>query len=160
MTLLSSLATLAATVHPMQDSAEQVVVSAPSPGAMLDVLSGGIMMFPVLGCALLVLAIAAWTGTRLWGSDIDLGPRTRAGIDSVLFWGGFSVVLGVLGTLLGVMVAAHAIEAVGEVHATLVWGGIRVALITTVTGVLVLAVAALLWFFLRMRFRKLAAVGA
>jgi biopolymer transport protein ExbB/TolQ len=50
----------------------------------------------------------------------------------------------VLGTLIGVMVAAHAIEAVGEVHATLVWGGIRVALITTVTGVLVLAPAAAL----------------
>jgi hypothetical protein len=151
---------IAAITAPVQDVPEEVVVQAPSPGLILDLLSGGIMIYPVLGCALLVLGIGAWTSTRLWGSEIDLGPRTRAGVDSVLFWGAFAVVLGVLGTLIGVMVAAHAIEAVGEVHATLVWGGIRLALITTVTGVLVLALAALLWFFLNLRYRRLATSGA
>jgi hypothetical protein len=145
---------------PSQQAGEEVVVVyASSPGFLLDILSGGLMIYPVLACALLMLVIGARTAARLWGSKVDLGPRTRAGIDSVLFWGGFAVVLGVLGTLIGFMVAAHAIEAVGEVHATLVWGGIRVALITTVMGVMILAAASLLWFALKLRYRRLAAAA-
>jgi hypothetical protein len=144
---------------PVQAGEDVVVVHATSPGFLLDILSGGIMIYPVLASALLMLGIAGWTAVRLWGPTVDLGPRTRAGIDSVLFWGGFAVVVGVLGTLIGVMVAAHAIEAVGEVHATLVWGGIRVALITTVVGVTILAAASLLWFGLKLRYRSLVAAS-
>lgn len=141
----------------VQDTGTGVVVEAPANTGIFDLMDGGFIMYPILGCGVLVLGISVWTATRLWGRDVDLGPRTRAAVDSVLFWGGFSVVLGVLGTLVGIMVAARAIEAVGEVHASLVWGGVRVALITTVTGVLILSAASLLWFALRLRYRKLAA---
>ena len=121
---------------------------------------GGVMMYPITLCGLLVVALALWTATRLWGHRRDLGPRTRAGIDSVLFWGGFSLLLGILGTLIGVMVAARSVEAAGEVPTALVWAGIKVAMVTTVFGMLVLALAALLWFALRLRYRSLVAASA
>jgi biopolymer transport protein ExbB len=45
--------------------------------------------------------------------------------------------LGFLGTVVGMIVAFQAIEAAGEVEATLVAGGIKVALLTTAIGLVI-----------------------
>jgi len=45
--------------------------------------------------------------------------------------------LGFLGTVLGMIIAFQAIEAAGEVEATLVAGGIKVALLTTAFGLMI-----------------------
>lgn len=45
--------------------------------------------------------------------------------------------MGFLGTVLGMIIAFQAIEAAGEVEATLVAGGIKVALLTTAFGLLI-----------------------
>ncbi|HSM08087.1 MAG TPA: MotA/TolQ/ExbB proton channel family protein, partial [Gemmatimonadota bacterium] len=67
-------------------------------------------------------------------------------IDAVLFWGVWVVVIGLLGTFVGIYQAAGALEMVGgAASASLIWGGIKVALTTTLFGLLVFSVAALLW---------------
>ena len=45
--------------------------------------------------------------------------------------------LGFLGTVIGMIIAFQSIEAAGEVEATLVAGGIKVALLTTATGLVI-----------------------
>ena len=45
--------------------------------------------------------------------------------------------LGFLGTVIGMIVAFQNIEAAGEVEATLVAGGIKIALITTAAGLII-----------------------
>jgi len=45
--------------------------------------------------------------------------------------------MGFLGTVIGMIQAFQAIEAAGEVEATLVAGGIKVALITTAAGLVI-----------------------
>ena len=45
--------------------------------------------------------------------------------------------LGFLGTVLGMIIAFQSIEAAGEVEATLVAGGIKVALLTTAFGLMI-----------------------
>ncbi len=45
--------------------------------------------------------------------------------------------MGFLGTVIGMILAFAAIEAAGDVDATLVAGGIKVALLTTATGLLI-----------------------
>lgn len=78
-------------------------------------------------------------------------------MDAILFWGGFAAITGVLGSVVGVMIAARSIEAAEAVYAPLVWGGIRVALSTTAFGVLIMALAALFWFGLQLKWRFLEA---
>ena len=152
MTVLPSSAAL----RPLQEAGDEVIVEVPADGvAAWDVFDAGFMIYPLGVCAILVVALAVWTASRLWRSHPDVGPKTLAGVDAVLFWGGFAAVVGVLGTLIGIMIAAQAVEMAGEVHATLVWGGIKVALLTTVFGTLILTVASLLWFGLRWRCRTL-----
>jgi biopolymer transport protein ExbB len=45
--------------------------------------------------------------------------------------------LGFLGTVIGMIIAFQAIEIAGEVEATLVAGGIKVALVTTAVGLVI-----------------------
>jgi len=117
--------------------------------------SMGFMRWPLLFSLLIVVALGAWSAFKLFRPDADADLRTKAWLDAILFWGGFAVVCGVLGTLVGIVIAAQYIEAAGEVSTTLVWGGIKVALLTSVFGTLILGFASLLWFGLQLRWRLL-----
>ena len=121
---------------------------------MIDMFrQGGLIMYPLLAATVAVLGygVAAVRGVRTaTGSD----PRLEATIDGVLFWGGFSVVLGLIGTLVGVVQAAQAIELAGGAEPLLVWGGIRVALSSTILAMLVFGVASIVWFALRRAYAR------
>lgn len=118
---------------------------------------GGYMMWVILAASLLILGLAAWAAVRTARLS---GPNAvvETAIDAVLFWGVWVVVIGLLGTFLGIYQAAGVLEQFGEASPELIWGGIKVSLTTTVFGLLVFSVAALLWMGLRTRYRR--AVGA
>lgn len=114
---------------------------------------GGVIMWPLLLVTLVVGVLAVRSWLRLRGGAAS-GVTVATGIDAVLFWGAYAVVLGVLGTLMGITQAAGAIEQMGQVSAALAWGGIKIAISTTIYGLLVFAIALLLWFWLRVRHRR------
>ena len=120
--------------------------------------SGGFFMWLVLGAGLVSIGLAADAGRRLLGTSGD-EAAIRSEIDAVLFWGGFAALLGLIGTLGGVGVMARSIEQAGSVSPAVAWSGIRVALITTVFGLMVLAVTLLAWFGLRTGLRRSAGGG-
>lgn len=126
---------------------------------MMDLMyQGGFMMWVILAATLLILGLAVWAGVRTAKLS---GPNAmvETAIDAVLFWGVWVVVIGLLGTFVGIYQAASVLATVdGAASASLIWGGIKVALTTTVFGLLVFSVAALLWMGLRTRYRR--AVGA
>lgn len=114
---------------------------------------GGFFMWPILVIAILIVGLAAWAFLRMRrveGPDVLL----ETGIDAVLFWGVWVVVVGLLGTFGGIYQAAGAIEQAGTAPASLVWGGIKVALTTTLLGLLVFSLAALMWLGLRVGYRR------
>lgn len=116
-------------------------------------LSGGVPMWLVLGAGLAGLGLAVDAGRKVIGGAAD-AAGLRAEVDGVLFWGGFASVLGVIGTLVGVALTARYVEQAGDASADVIWGGIRVALIPTVFGLLVLAVCLLAWYGLRSALRE------
>jgi len=113
----------------------------------------GFIRYPLLFSLAAVVGLAFLAGTRLLEPRVGPDLKTKAWIDAVLFWGGFAAISGVLGTLIGVIVAAQSIEMAGAVVPSLVWGGIKVAVLSSAFGVLILALAALLWFALQLRWR-------
>ena len=68
----------------------------------------------------------------------NVGLIQMAGLEKGLVWiatiANVAPLLGFLGTVIGMIIAFQNIEAAGEVEATLVAGGIKVALITTASG--------------------------
>ncbi len=114
---------------------------------------GGVMMWPllILAVAVVVLSVRGWMRvSRVEGPD----PVVETGVDAVVFWGAWSVILGFLGTIVGIYFAAGAISVAPAISPQIIWGGIRVALITLVFGLLIFAVAAVAWFILRSWYRR------
>jgi hypothetical protein len=117
----------------------------------------GFTRWPLTISLVAVLVLTLYASARLFRSGARADLRTRAFVDAILFWGGFALAWGVLGTLIGITIAAQAIEAAGNISTSLVWGGIKVALLTSEFGMLILVVAALVWFGLQFRWRMLEA---
>lgn len=115
--------------------------------------AGGSFMWLILIAGLVAVTLAADAGRKLYGGTAA-ASGLRAEIDGVLFWGGFASVLGLISTLGGVAVMARSLERVGEASPGLIWGGVRVALIPTAFGVIVLAASMLAWYGLRAAFRR------
>jgi uncharacterized membrane protein len=96
-------------------------------------------MWPMLLVTAIIVILAVWAVLRIRRAQ---GPDAvvETGIDAVLFWGAWVVVVGLLGTFVGIYLAAGFIEQAGSTNPSLVWGGIKVALIPTLFGLLVFSV--------------------
>lgn len=122
--------------------------------------SGGFMMWPMLLAliAVLVVGVRAALGVK---SGMEGRADVRSAADAVLFWGGFSALLGLLGTLIGIAQAARAISAAGGASAALIWSGMGITLITTLFGLMILLLALIVWYVLRtVVTRRLESAGA
>lgn len=123
-------------------------------------VAGGPIMWALLAVAGVMGAVAVNAVRRLYGREAGTDAASAAaGVDAVLFWAVFAVITGVLGTTVGLGIAARAIERAGGVSPTLAWGAIRVALIPAISGLCILGLGLLLWLPLRARVRRLAGVG-
>lgn len=116
---------------------------------MMDVfLDGGIMMWPLLAIGFAVLWLASSTILRLRRGREGADEALR-GLQAIIFWGAMAGVLGLLGTVVGFVVIAQSVTAAGGAEPSLVWGGVSVALVTVLFGILIFLLAAMIWFILR-----------
>jgi len=117
----------------------------------------GFIRWPLAFSLLAVVLLTGYSALRLYRPGAGPDLLTKAWLDAILFWGGFAMIAGVLGTLVGIVIAAQSIEAAGAVSTSLVWGGVKISLLSSALGTLILAAAALLWFALQLRWRVLEA---
>jgi biopolymer transport protein ExbB/TolQ len=111
---------------------------------MIELRSGGVVMWPMMAVALGIVYLAVRTALRLWrGGDADAVHR---GLQGVLFWGAMSVLLGALGTVGGLVQIAQAVARAAGSEPALIWGGVAVSLVSLLFGLVVFIVAATLWF--------------
>lgn len=116
----------------------------------------GIVRWPMALSVVALAALAIWTSLKLFGRQAKPDAQTKVWIDAILFWGGFAALSGALGTLLRITIAAQNIEAAGEISATLLWGGIKIALLRSGIGLVILLIASIVWFVLQTRWKLLA----
>lgn len=77
---------------------------------------------------------------------VSRSPMTR---HTILIWGVLNALLGVLGTALGLTLAGESIQHAGSLSAPVLAGGIKIALSSTVFGLLLLTVAIVAWLVLQ-----------
>lgn len=115
-------------------------------------IQGGPLMYPLVLIALVLFGIILRTEWHLivrGGSD---AAAIENCLDGLLFWGGFAVIIGVLGSVIGYHKALTAVIAHGVVNPRAVWIGSAEGLVTSIAGLFMLAVAGTLWFTLRWQF--------
>ncbi len=115
----------------------------------------GTMRWPMSFSLIMVVLLALWSARQLTGWRTSPDLRTKTLVDAILFWGGFALISGLLGSLVGTIVMFQTIETMGEASAVVVAGGYKVALLSSTLGLLILGFAALAWFALQLRWRLL-----
>lgn len=110
----------------------------------------GVMRWPLLVAMVFMFLQIGRAGWQILGGKEGDAMTLHA----VLVWGVLCALLGVLGTVVGMSIAAGAVELAATASPSLIWGGMRVALTTTVFGLLLLTLAVLAWlglYFVRGR---------
>jgi len=106
-------------------------------------------------CFVLVLVLALWSAWKLFRPGALPDAGVKIWVDATLFWGVFGLIISGIGALVGVIEALQGIEATGRFLTPQSAPGIKLAVLSSLSGVLILAVAAFLWFFLQLKWRLL-----
>ncbi|WP_419947961.1 hypothetical protein [Candidatus Palauibacter sp.] len=106
----------------------------------------GVIQYPIwIVLVLMLVQIGRATADLVRPEAATGGLR----IHSILILGALAACLGVLGSLVGVWLAAEVISQAGEVSPSLAWSGIQVALGSSIVGFLILGLACVAWLGLQ-----------
>ena len=117
-------------------------------------MQGGLLMWPLVLIVLVVLGIVV----RAWRHLVVRGKRDTFAIEScldgLLFWGGFSVLIGVLGSAVGYHKAMTALAQRGLANPRALWAGGAEGLVSSIAGLLILVGAGACWYLLRWQYLR------
>ena len=80
--------------------------------------------------------------------------KLKNGINTILFWGSLSVVLGVFAHFVGLYEAMQAIKVAGDISPAIVAGGYAMSLITILSGLSLFLASAIIWMVLNWKYKK------
>lgn len=106
----------------------------------------GVIQYPIWIVLILMLVQIGRATVDQSRPDV---PVAGLRIHSILVLGALAACLGVLGSLVGVWMAAELIARAGDVSPSLAWSGIGVALGSSIVGFLILGLAAVAWLVLQ-----------
>ncbi|XOV93198.1 MAG: MotA/TolQ/ExbB proton channel family protein [Bacteroidota bacterium] len=107
---------------------------------------GGTLFMSILTIIFVaMIAITVINGIPVIKGEIE-SSEGRAKISYIKSVGQFALVIGILGQLIGLTDAFRAIEAAGDVSPSLVYGGLKVSMITTLYGFTIYVISYLIWF--------------
>ncbi len=112
---------------------------------------------PLTALAVAILVLAVRRGIDLFGEAGRDAAALKRGIQTILHIGGFCLGFGLLGLAISLLQMFDAIEAAGAVSPAILPGGLKVATIVPIYGLLIFLYAAVLWFVLKERYAMLVA---
>ena len=117
-------------------------------------MQGGFAMWLLVLIMMVLTGIilrTAWLLSARRGIDSE---AIQSCLDGLLFWGGFAVLIGVLGSAIGYHKAMSAVVKFGVVNPGAIFLGSAEGLVSTLAALLVLSFAGAFWFILRGRFNS------
>jgi len=118
---------------------------------------GGIFMWPLLILAIVIIYLSVKKTLVLFVNKEQNLDELKSGINAILFWGSFSVLLGIFAHFFGVYSAMQAIMKANDISPAIVAYGYSMSLITMLSGLFLFMVSAIIWLILHWRYKKLIA---
>ena len=115
---------------------------------------GGPLFMGILSFLLLLIIIVSVINTLRITSNKFPPERIRMKLSYVKSIGLFAMITGILGQLIGLYSAFDAIEAAGDVSPAMIFGGLKVSMITTLYGVFIYLFSLFIWFILSNIFER------
>jgi biopolymer transport protein ExbB/TolQ len=115
----------------------------------------GMFRIPLIVLALLVLGLSIKKFIDLSRAKDSDAARIESGLHAILFWGGISALLGILGQTSGLYNALSVIGRAKQIDPAIVARGFAESFTTTLFGLTVFFFSGIIWFLLFSRYRKL-----
>lgn len=104
---------------------------------------------------LVILGLAIYRFLQVVQTGATKGPALQAGINTILFWGVFSAVLGLFGQFSGISRSMSALAELGVANPRLIYLGLYESFLSTLMGMIILLVTSLIWLVLRTFYLRL-----
>lgn len=111
--------------------------------------------FPLVVLVLVIVGLAIYRFLQVLETGATQRPALQVGINTILFWGCFSAVLGLFGQFSGIARSLVAISEAGVVNPRLIYLGLYESFLSTLLGFVILIFASLLWLILRTLYVRL-----
>jgi len=111
--------------------------------------------FPLVLLTFVVIGLGIYRFLQVVQTGATKAPALQAGINTILFWGGYSAVLGLFGQFSGITKALRAVADMGVVNPRLVYLGLYESFLSTLMGLIILLFASLIWIVLRTFYMRL-----
>lgn len=113
---------------------------------------GPLFMSVIYSIALIIFGLALYNAFKLKSQSKSAKFKRRN--DTVLFLGSLTFLIGILGQLVGLYEAMEIIQTVQDISPQLIYGGIKVSMLTPLYGFVILILSSIIWFFFRYQILK------
>ena len=120
-------------------------------------IEGGDIMWLLLILLIVIVVLFIKKLIMLFNKENFSRHQLESGINAIIFWGGISCVIGFFGHYWGVYMAMQEIKKANDISPAIVAEGYAMSLITILTGLFIFLFAAIIWFAMRWRVKKLTA---
>jgi len=118
-------------------------------------IMGGTLFMSILTILLVIIvAVSVYFAVTIASGKAKEKENFNHQLKYVRSLGLFTMITGILGQLIGLFMAFTAIEAAEDISPAIMAGGLKVSLITTLTGIIIYLISIIIWFLLDLWHQK------
>lgn len=118
-------------------------------------IMGGTLFMSILTILLVIIAaVSAYYAVIIASGRAKEKANFVHQLKYVKSIGLFTLIVGILGQMIGLFMAFTAIEAAKDISPAILAGGLKVSMITTLTGMVIYLISLLIWFLLDLWHQK------
>jgi biopolymer transport protein ExbB/TolQ len=118
------------------------------------VMGGSLFMSILTILLVIVVAVSVYFAVTIAGGKASEKANFKQQLRYVKSLGLFTMITGILGQLIGLFSAFTAIEAAGDVSPAMLAGGLKISMITSLTGIVIYLISIIIWFLLDLFYEK------
>ena len=120
----------------------------------LFVMGGALFMGILTILLVVILAVSVYFALAIAGGKAESKKNFSHQLSYLKSLGLFTMIIGILGQLIGLTDAFKAIEASMDISPAIMAGGLKVSMITTLYGIIINLLSIFIWFLLDLWYHK------
>jgi len=118
------------------------------------VMGGSLFMSILTILLVIIVAVAVYFAVSIANGKAADKEGFRYQLRYIKSLGLFTMITGILGQMIGLFSAFIAIEAAGDISPGMIAGGLKISMITSLTGVVIFLISLTIWFLLDLWYQK------
>jgi biopolymer transport protein ExbB/TolQ len=118
-------------------------------------IMGGSLFMSILTILLVIIvAVSVYYALAITSGKAVEKANFKHQLKYIKSLGLLTAIMGILGQLIGLFSAFSAIEEMGDISPAIMAGGLKISLITTLTGMVIYLISLIIWFLLDLWYHK------